>query len=134
MKKIGIVAALAVFVVALIAACEPYGATTVASLTLTGQTGSVSATTLYTPGADGDFFVTIYSSCGSGTGTSYETDIEYTDEFRTYTGTFETSAGSNGNSHFERVIHAASGQPIQYATTYEGGTSACDTFVKVVKL
>jgi hypothetical protein len=133
-KKVIFVIGLLACILALIAACEPYGATTVAEVVLTSQTSSVSATTFYTPSADGDFLVTVYNSCGSGTGTSSETDIDYTDEFRTYTGTIETSAGNNGNARVLYPLHAASGQPIQYSTTYSGGTAACDTFVKLVKL
>ena len=134
MKKIGVVAAIAVLAVVAIAAGEPYGTTTVADVSLTGQTGSTSTTTLYTPGADGDYLVTIYNSCGSGSGTSFETALDYTDEFRSYTENPSVSASSNGHGTIVALIHAASGDAIQYYTSYSGGTSACDTFVKLVKL
>jgi hypothetical protein len=122
---------------ALVAACEPYGTTTVGEVELTGQTSSVSATTFYTPGADGDFLVTIYLSCGTGSGTSFNVYVGYTDEYRAYSAAsspIQVGGSSNGQTQYEYVVHAASGQPFQYATIYSGGTSACDTFIKVIKI
>ncbi len=95
-----------------------------ATVQLTGQTGNIAATTIFTPPAVGFFRVSVYMLCSTaGSGGSLTSVISWTDHVGVKTnspaGAVDLTATTNGTTGdvFIRSTAAA----ITYATTITGG-------------
>lgn len=131
MKKLGVLAVIAVLVIVAVAAGVPYGPTVVSKVSLLNQTSSVAYTTFNTPSSDRDYLVLIYTVC-SDASTSNTTSVAYTDEFGTSSISATNSAGGPPG-RTALPIHAVSGQPIQYKTTFSSSDSGyCDSYISLV--
>ena len=96
-------------------------------VSLTGQTGDIGATTIYTPAVAGLFRVNVYAICSkAGTAGTLAVTIGWTDEVGAKTlkpasdvTLTSTANGSTGNAFIKSTATA-----ITYATTITGGTGA----------
>lgn len=114
--------------------------TRVARATYTGQTASISTTTLFTPAADGDYLVEIYDVLEASA--SEESDaqvfVSWNDGIRTETwGQCDANNGAlfAHPTECHVIIHATSENPIQFSVTY--GTidsTPYDLYINVLKM
>ena len=100
---------------------------------LAGQTGSISPTTLFTPGDSGLYRVTVYlnsSAAGSGT---IAGSVAWTDEVGP-----QAASGTVTNvdtySSMNVIVRATSGNAIRYSTTEAGTSGAYNLFITVEQL
>ena len=99
--------------------------TIVATVSLTGQTGNIGATTLYTPAASGLYKVSVYHLCSvAGSGGSLATQIGWTDAVQAQTSNpaADISLTSAGNAASGISLIQATANAITYSATIAGGT------------
>jgi hypothetical protein len=117
---------------------EPYGPVVVKKVSLLAQNSSSGTVTLYTPASDGDYAIYLNGFASSNTGNSdFRVDFTWTDELMSefsqrLTGPGGTGTGVNNDAFF---IRATAGNPIQYSTVYNAGTSnlSYDVYITLVK-
>jgi hypothetical protein len=101
--------------------------TTVANVSLTGQTASIAQTTIYTPGAAGLYRASVHHLCTTaGTGGTLDTDIHWTNDVGT-TSTKpapQISLTTAGNWGSGIVIIRSTATAIKYSTTVSGATGS----------
>lgn len=94
---------------------------------LTGQTGGIGATNIFTPPANGSYLVTVYledTSAGLVGGT-IQANIIYTDDNGSQTqSTAALPLNVTGFTSSEFVLYAKTSAAIQYSTTFVAGTGS----------
>ena len=118
MKQLAAVALIFVLALATVATCVPRGPVVVAEQTFSGQTSDLSATTVYTPTADGNFRVSAYIE-PSATGRSITTYsyTNWTDDVASGQQCYPAIlSAANTFGSGQCYIHALNGDPITIAT------------------
>lgn len=97
-------------------------ATIVATASLTGQTGDITTTTIYTPTATGTFRINVYMICTTAGVGTLSCTIGWTDSVGGKTispaGTVDLSSTANGSTGMSFIVTTASA--ITYATAIAG--------------
>lgn len=126
MKKLLLSLSLLAVLAMLVHADNPHGPTVVATVSLLNQSASSGAVTLYTPTTDGDFAIYLNCYASSNIGNSdFRTNFLWTDELQAETDIRITGPGGTGTGFKNDLVllRATAGNPIQYSTTYNAGTS-----------
>ena len=92
---------------------------------LTGQTGNIGVTTIYTPAATGLYRIGVYSLCSvAGTGGTLAVTIGWTDEVgaKTLKPAADVTLTSTANGSTGIAFIRATAVAITYTTTITGGT------------
>jgi hypothetical protein len=110
-----------------------YSVYVVAKTTMTGQTAAIGTTTVFTPGAAGDFRVSVYASrnATSGAFSCGGIDVSWTDEYSATNRTVQYGSSSPFVSN-SVVIHSTA-NAITFDTVSCSGTTY-DIFVTVEQL
>lgn len=101
--------------------------TIVATVSLTGQTGNIAATTLYTPAASGIYKVSVYHLCTvAGSAGTLATTIGFTDDVQAQTTkpAIDISLTGAGNAASGIVPIRSTAAAITYSTVIAGGTGS----------
>ena len=101
--------------------------TIVATVSLTGQTGNIGATTLYTPAASGVYKVSVYHLCTvAGSAGSLATTIGFTDDVQAQTTkpAVDINLNGAGNAASGIVPIRSTATAITYSTVITGGAGS----------
>lgn len=100
----------------------------VESYKLTGQTGALAATTIYTPAADGLYRLDYYLALAATGVANVNPNLIFTDDFVAETVALHGTASSFGQANAQCVgdsftFRAKAGQAIQISTSVASGTA-----------
>lgn len=112
--------------------------TFVAQVALTGQTGNITATTLYTPAASGQYRVSVYHLCTTAGAGTLTTTIAFTDDVQAQSvaPAANVDLAGAGNAGTGSVYIRSTAAAITYATSIAGigGSPQYALFITVEKV